>query len=98
MINNAGCIPFTILVVKNNMESLMCPSFKTMVTPLATPIMKATANKLSAPFINSRTNIFSFIPVITASKIEEPRNSADISVVHQSKKTTPPIIVRKVAT
>ncbi|MEZ5029246.1 MAG: hypothetical protein R2765_10750 [Ferruginibacter sp.] len=40
---------------------------------------------------------FSFRRLITATKMEEARNSADISVVHRSKNTTPPIAWLKVA-
>ena len=67
-----------------------------MVTPRATPTMKATLNKPSAPLMNWVMNVFSFIRRITANKIEEPRNKVDISSNHQSFSTTPPIIIRKV--
>ena len=70
---------------------------KITVTPLATPTINATLSRLSAPFINSWVNIFSFILVTIAISMDEPRNSADISVVHHFKNITPPIIERNVS-
>src|ERR1700753_1125991 len=80
------------------MESLTWPSLSIMVTPLATPMIKATESRLRAPSIKRWVNSFSLIRPIIATNMAEPKTRADISSVHQPRKTTPAIIIKNVAT